>query len=101
MAGVSDSDEIDSDNDDRVEVGDGGMSYSHEQEELKASFKFAAELEEGGGALLVPRLKTQEEKVRCGCGCFFCDVILHYMASLVRRGARVFTMAERGRSRVG
>lgn len=38
-----------------------GLSYSEEQEDLKASFKKAAELEEG--ALLVPRHKTQEEKV--------------------------------------
>lgn len=38
-----------------------GPTYSQEQDDLKASFKMAAEVEEG--TLLVSRSKTQEEKV--------------------------------------
>lgn len=63
MAGVSDSS---SETDDPTE-GKGGLSYAQEQDELKSSFKAAAaELEEGGageGVLLVPRIKTEEDKV--------------------------------------
>ena len=44
-----------------------GHTYSQEQSALKASFKAAAEVE-GEGDLLVPRRKTQEEKVGRGCG---------------------------------
>lgn len=50
-------------------VAGGDQTYSQEQDDLKASFKAAAELEEG--VLLVPRNKTQEEKVfadQDGCG---------------------------------
>lgn len=57
MAGVSDSEE---------ELGEErGKTYFQEQEELKASFQ-AAVSKVGGAeeeALLVPRVKTEEDKV--------------------------------------
>ena len=64
MAGVSDSEEELSGGGE----GEGqGLTYLQEQEELKASFKAAASEQESGVAdnsdLLVPRLKTAEDKV--------------------------------------
>ena len=64
MAGVSDSEEDLSEEGEREE---GGLTYLQEQEELKASFKAAATQQEVGVAsdeeLLVPRHKTEEDKV--------------------------------------
>ena len=65
MAGVSDSD---SEEHSRAEeqVKERTLSYMQEQEELKSSFKAAAELEGGGAreeALLVPRPKSEADKV--------------------------------------
>lgn len=49
----------------------GGITYRQQQDEIKASFlSAAAQEEEGGageGALLVPRVKTKEDKVRACC----------------------------------
>ena len=68
MAGVSDSD---SEEADTPRGKGGGLSYSQEQEELKSSFKAAAAVWEEGGAvqetLLIPRVKTKEEKVGPCC----------------------------------
>ncbi len=60
MAGLSDSEG----EEEEEEEGEGGLTHQQEQEALKVSFKEAAATEqEGEEDLLIPRYKTEEDKV--------------------------------------